>query len=93
MIQENGIEVVCNEVIKLVYILKVSGFIDLAQRVKKENFMAYLTGQKQPSPRPGDLSYANLSNKKSRLCSSDNWQVRRTSIKVHQIILHHGSFI
>ena len=60
--------------------VQVSGFIDLAQRVKKENFLPYLTGQKQLRPQPGDLSFANLTRKKSRLCSSDNWQVNSKQI-------------
>ena len=44
-------------------------------RIKKENFLPYLTGQKELRPRPGDLSFANLTKKKSRLCSSENWKV------------------
>ena len=55
--------------------LQISGFIDLAQRIKKENFLPYLTGQKRLKPRQGDLSFANLTKRKSRLCSSENWKV------------------
>ena len=55
--------------------LQISGFIDLAHRIKKENFLPYLTGQKHLKPRAGDLSFANLTKRKSRLCSSDNWRV------------------
>lgn len=61
LVQENGVE--------------ISGFIDLAQRIKKENFLPYLTGQKRLKPRQGDLSFANLTKRKSRLCSSENWKV------------------
>ena len=55
--------------------LQISGFIDLAQRIKKENFLPYLTGQKRLKPRQGDLSFANLTKRKSRLCSSENCKV------------------
>ena len=34
-----------------------------------------MTGQKHLKPRPGDLSYANLTKKKSRLCNSEHWKV------------------
>ena len=54
---------------------KISGFIDLAMRIQKENFLPYLTGQKELRPRVGDLTFANLARKKCRLSSSDNWKV------------------
>ena len=54
---------------------KIQGFIDLAMRIQKENFLPYLTGQKVLRPRVGDLTFANLARKKCRLSSSDNWKV------------------
>ena len=54
---------------------KIQGFIDLAMRIQKENFLPYLTGQKELRPRVGDLTFANLARKKCRLSSSDNWKV------------------
>ena len=54
---------------------KISGFIDLAMRIQKENFMPYLTGQKELRPRVGDLTFANLTRKKCRLSHSENWKV------------------
>ena len=54
---------------------KISGFIDLAMRIQKENFLPYLTGQKELRPREGDLTFVNLSRKKCRLSSSENWKV------------------
>ena len=54
---------------------KISGFIDLAMRIQKENFLPYLTGQKELRPRVGDLTFANLARKKCRLSSSENWKV------------------
>ena len=54
---------------------QVSGFIDLATRVRQESFLPYLTGQRRLRPKPGDLTYANISKRKSKLCSSDIWKV------------------
>ena len=58
-----------------VVVSKISGFIDLAMRIQKENFLPYLTGQKELRPRTGDLTFANLARKKCRLSSSENWKV------------------
>jgi len=54
---------------------EVSGFIDLASRVRQESFLPYLTGQRRLRPKPGDLTYANISRRKSKLCSSGIWKV------------------
>ena len=56
--------------------VQLSGFIDLGSRMRRENFLPYLTGQKALRPRLGDLSFANLTRKRSRLCSSEDWKVR-----------------
>lgn len=72
---------------------QVSGFIDLASRVRQESFLPYLTGQRRLRPKPGDLTYANISRygvcqyiitkisrRKSKLCSSDIWKVGEPTI-------------
>ena len=74
---------------------QVSGFIDLASRVRQESFLPYLTGQRRLRPKPGDLTYANISRygvrqcnitnisrRKSKLCSSDIWKVGAPTIYI-----------
>ena len=39
--------------------IEISGHIDLAQRMKSENIMPYLNGEKRLLPRRGDLTYYN----------------------------------
>jgi len=39
--------------------IEISGHIDLAQRMKCENIMPYLNGEKRLLPRRGDLTYYN----------------------------------
>ena len=41
--------------------IEISGHIDLAQRMKSENIMPYLNGEKRLLPRRGDLTYYNWS--------------------------------
>ena len=43
--------------------------------MRSENFLPYLTGQRKLRPRPGDLSFANLTSRRARLASSDQWTV------------------
>ena len=48
-------------IIFLRYINKheISGYIDLADRLKNENFKPYFEGKKILKPKPSDLSYFN----------------------------------
>lgn len=54
---------------------EVSGYIDLAHRLKTENFELYFTRTKRLLPKPSDLSYFNWETQKSTANSSPNFQV------------------
>ena len=54
---------------------EVSGYIDLANRLKTENFEVYFERKKRLLPRPSDLSYYNWETQTSTSNSSPNFQV------------------
>jgi hypothetical protein len=54
---------------------EVSGYIDLAHRLKTESFEPYFTGKRRLMPKPSDLSYYNWETQTSTSNSSPNFQV------------------
>jgi hypothetical protein len=54
---------------------EISGYIDLAHRLKTESFEPYFTGKKRLMPKPSDLSYYNWDTQTSTSSSSPNFQV------------------
>ena len=40
--------------------VELAGHIDLADRIKTENFNPYLTGEKRLMPRMGDVTFCNF---------------------------------
>ena len=54
---------------------EISGYIDLAHRLKTEDFKQYFDGRKLLLPKPSDLSYYNWDTQKAHLCDSPNFRV------------------
>lgn len=55
---------------------EVSGYIDLAHRLKLEDFTPYFTRKKKLIPRPADLSYYNWETQTSTSNPTPNFQVK-----------------
>jgi len=55
---------------------EISGYIDLAHRLKTEDFVPYFTGQKRLLPRPSDLSYYNWETQTCTSNPTPNFQVK-----------------
>jgi len=55
---------------------EVSGYIDLAHRMKMEDFTPYFTRKKRLCPRPSDLSYYNYETQASTSNPTPNFQVK-----------------
>lgn len=54
---------------------EISGYMDLADRLKAEDFPAVLDGRKRLLPRPGDLSYYNWRTGVTRVKDSSHFLV------------------
>lgn len=54
---------------------EVSGYIDLAHRLKTESFEAYFSCKRRFMPRPTDLAFFNWDTQTSTSASSPNFQV------------------
>ena len=54
---------------------EISGYIDLAYRMKVENFRDYFSKKKKLLPRPSDLSYYNWETQKATANESPNFRV------------------
>jgi hypothetical protein len=58
---------------------EISGYIDLAHRLKTEDFRLYFEGKKMLIPKPSDLSYYNWETHNSSMCDSPNFRVDANS--------------
>lgn len=58
---------------------EISGYIDLAHRLKTEDFRLYFEGKKMLLPKPSDLSYYNWETHNCTLCDSPNFRVDANS--------------
>ena len=58
---------------------EISGYIDLAHRLKTEEFKLYFERKKKLLPRPTDLSYYNWDTQNSTLNDSPNFRVDANS--------------
>ncbi|XP_053337284.1 cilia- and flagella-associated protein 299 [Clarias gariepinus] len=54
---------------------EISGYIDYAHRLKREDFEPYFSGEKKLLPRPNDLSFYNWKTNEVAGCDSENYQV------------------
>ncbi|KAF5905603.1 cilia- and flagella-associated protein, partial [Clarias magur] len=54
---------------------EISGYIDYAHRLKREDFEMYFSGKKKLLPRPNDLSFFNWKTNEVAGCDSENYQV------------------
>lgn len=58
---------------------EISGYIDLAHRLKTEDFRFYFEGKKTLLPKPSDLSYYNWETQNCTLNESPNFRVDANS--------------
>ena len=58
---------------------EISGYIDLAHRMKTEDFKLYFERKKKLLPRPTDLSYYNWDTQNATLNDSPNFRVDANS--------------
>ena len=58
---------------------EISGYIDLAHRLKTEDFVPIYEGKKKLMPRPSDLSFFNWDAQKPNLNDSPNFRVDANS--------------
>ncbi len=58
---------------------EISGYIDLAHRLKTEDFRLYFEGKKVLLPKPSDLSYYNWETQNCTLNDSPNFRVDANS--------------
>ena len=58
---------------------EVSGYIDLAHRLKTEDFRPYYEGKVKLRPKPSDLSYFNWEGQMATLLDSPNFRVDANS--------------
>lgn len=57
----------------------MSGYIDLADRMKKEDFKQYFMGKKELVPKETDLSYYNWDGQKASINDSPNFRTDANS--------------
>ncbi|XP_023332163.1 uncharacterized protein C4orf22 homolog [Eurytemora carolleeae] len=70
-------------ILTLLYINRreISGFIDLNARGKMENCLPYIQGTKLILPKPGDLTYVNITSSKIFSSNSIHWEISGNAIE------------
>ena len=59
--------------------IEISGYIDLAHRLKTEDFKLYFSGGRKIKPKPTDLSFYNWESKSATVNESPNFRVDANS--------------